>query len=332
MKMYSTKKLAIAITALVLSFSVQAQDLHVSQWDASPVQLNPGLTGQYKGEEFRIVSQFRNQWGSLSSKYVTTSLAFDVPFKERFGLGGYLLNNDAAKIYNEFNLVMGGSYNVIDPSNEKHRLGFGLQAGIIHKSTFPRELVYDAQYDNNGNFDSYLPSGETIEGESRLLPEVNFGLFYQHLDYHHWYRPYAGVSLFHITQPKQGIIIADADRLPIRWNGHAGSKFTFDGFNLDLKFFGQYQKGAWEVLGGLEGVFDLGREDIQGIVGCQYRWQESVIPEIGLRYFNLDLKVSYDINVSGLKAYTQGYGGIEFSLVVMGSTTPGRLIPGIPRH
>ncbi|MFN7015385.1 MAG: type IX secretion system membrane protein PorP/SprF, partial [Bacteroidia bacterium] len=46
-------------------FSVQSQDIHFSQFLASPLTLSPGTTGHFNGD-YRIAANHRTQWRSVT--------------------------------------------------------------------------------------------------------------------------------------------------------------------------------------------------------------------------------------------------------------------------
>jgi len=85
--------LFIVIVNGQLSFG---QDIHFSQFNNSPLNLNPGLTGSFIGD-IRLVANLRNQWSSVTTPYSTYGLTVDAntilntPFN--VGIGFY---NDKA--------------------------------------------------------------------------------------------------------------------------------------------------------------------------------------------------------------------------------------------
>jgi hypothetical protein len=67
--------LVSAAIVLVLN-GVRAQDIHFSQFDQSPFNINPALTGAFDGA-FRFIGNQRSQWRSVTVPYRTTGLAVD---------------------------------------------------------------------------------------------------------------------------------------------------------------------------------------------------------------------------------------------------------------
>ncbi|MBL4577608.1 MAG: type IX secretion system membrane protein PorP/SprF, partial [Flavobacteriales bacterium] len=59
--------------------SVEAQDIHFSQFYFSPMTMNPGNTGFFNGKH-RIASNYKSQWklASGGAPYVTYSGSYDV--------------------------------------------------------------------------------------------------------------------------------------------------------------------------------------------------------------------------------------------------------------
>ena len=61
----------------VLSADISAQDIHFSMFYASPITLNPALTGVFDGT-YRVAAIYRNQWQSVSTPYNTFAASFDI--------------------------------------------------------------------------------------------------------------------------------------------------------------------------------------------------------------------------------------------------------------
>ncbi len=322
MKRFIKIILTFSFVSCVCLKTASAQDFHTAHINASPITLNPAHTGVFDHGDLRAVAQFRSQWASVANKFITSAFAFDMPFKERWGLGGYIINNDASKLFNTFNMVVGASYNVMEPSNEKHQLTCGIQVGVIHKKIDIDEYVFDNQY-SFGTFNTYLPSGENIDQATRMLPDLNFGILYRMIDYHKTFQPYAGGSIFHLLNPKEGFIDNDDARLPLKWVAQGGSKINIEEFTIDPKFLFMYQRNAMELNFGFNASYTIESANIDILTGFFYRWEDALIPMLGINYYDMVFQMSYDINVSDLNVYSQGRGGIEFSIMFTGFTRGG---------
>lgn len=308
----------LPLISLLITSGVYAQDPHMTQYDASPLILNPAKTGMLDEVQYRSIAQFRSQWGTVTNKpFTSTSLAFDMPLDQRWGIGGYILNNDAPRVYNSFNFVISGAYEIMDPSQDEHSLSVGLQLGGIYKKTKQKELVFDQQY-SNGVFNPNLPSGEDFDQQSRIMPEVNMGIGYEMDNENKTFNPYAGLAVFHITSPDESMLSTTQEsRLPRRYLFHGGSRIhVHDRFRLKPKFLIARQENIMEYLGGLHASYEFQNEvSTELLLGGGYRLDDAAYAMVGVDHNELLFRMSYDFNTSGLKAYSRGNGGWEFSVV-----------------
>ena len=96
----------------IASVSV-AQDPNFSQFFASPLTLNPALTGKFDGS-FRLAGNYRNQWPSINNAFVTKTGSADfhllnnnLPEIDRWGFGVLFMNDqngNGALRTNQFSL------------------------------------------------------------------------------------------------------------------------------------------------------------------------------------------------------------------------------------
>lgn len=307
----------ILLTTICFSFQLNAQDAHLSQFDALRTVLNPGETGMFKDADFRASAQYRNQWGALGSKYSTSSFSYDMPLNKRWGAGAYVLNDDASNAYNVFKFVLGGAYQIMEDNNE-HMLSVGLQAGIIYKSFNENALLFDSQWSGE-NFDSDQASGENFEKYYKLMPEVNIGVYYESINKNQKIQPYGGLAFFHVTNPSESFLSTKQSRLPIRHQLNVGARYKIDDkITLDPGVYTQYQRNILELNAGLRGEYIINKT-ITGRAGVYYRVKDAFIILLGINYKNVDFNFSYDINTSSLKTYTNGKGAFEFSIVFRGT-------------
>ncbi len=309
-------KLKYIITIILLniiSTYIFSQDAHLSQYDMSPVWLNPAQTGMDKNLKFRAGNQSRSQWVSSTAKYINNVFAYDMPLDAHWGVGGYISDDDAAKMLNVFKFVLSASYQITN-DNDKHYLAGGLQVGMIYKNIDENRMIFDNQW-NDGVFDDDLPSGESLEKYHEILPEVNVGMYYKFKNGIKKYKPYAGFSIFHATNPRENFTGAEKANLPMRFQFNAGSKFLInDKLTLEPMALYMRQRTAYELIGGTKGYYNF-NDDLQLIMGGYYRLHDAVIILAGIKYKNLIFQSSYDINISDLSAYTNRHGGFEFSII-----------------
>ncbi len=223
-------KKAILILILASSLIGYGQDFHLSQFEASPMHLNPAMTGAFEGDH-RLSIHYRNQWRSIATKaFVTSALSYDTPIHKVNGLsvGGFILNNRAgAGGYNALNALVSGSYDYSLKSNPHHHFVTGLQFGMIHKSVDINKLSFGSQYtpQDGGGINPDIASNEFINSQAAYLFDLNVGgIYYFSSDISRLY-PFFGGSIFHLTQPKETFYEQD-NLLPRRYLFHGGLKYN----------------------------------------------------------------------------------------------------------
>src|ERR1041385_4230493 len=66
----------LVLVVITLTTNVCAQDPSFSQFFASPLNVNPALTGDI-GTKWRVISNYRNQWLGPANPYTTGTVSFD---------------------------------------------------------------------------------------------------------------------------------------------------------------------------------------------------------------------------------------------------------------
>ena len=143
MNVHKMIKCLCTISVLIfLTGLLNAQDAHLSQYDASPMYINPGMTGMYKGD-YRAYINYRNQWSAVGNKpWTTYAVSYDRPYK-RYGMGAFVMNNQAGiGGFNVLNFVLSGAYEITQDPKLYNHLSVGLQLGFIHKYFNPGNYVY----------------------------------------------------------------------------------------------------------------------------------------------------------------------------------------------
>src|SRR5579863_2409265 len=99
------RKIYVVLLVVVYAVTSNAQDIHFSQYYASPLSLNPALTGNVNGV-FRASFNYRNQWFNIPTlnsiaPYQTYQASFDMPLlrdrlgNDGFGVGAMFYNDKA---------------------------------------------------------------------------------------------------------------------------------------------------------------------------------------------------------------------------------------------
>ncbi len=306
---------ASALILLTLPYQGFAQDPQISQWETMPALTNPARAGMLAPQEVRAAGLYRSQWGVLSTRFSTSLFSFEMSPKERWGISGVFLNSDAAGIMNVFMFTAGGSYEITKPNNGKYSLSTSLQLGFIFKTLQPTELVFDSQY-QDGHFNTDIPSGELFERTTRFMPDVNFGIAYQNHNEKQDFNPFGYIGIFHINAPNESFLESSKSRLPQKYVAGGGTLYKpTPELTLSIEALGLYQKMAWQANLGFGINYEIPNAEVGLMGGAKWRYGDAVIPLIGVKYKTLTYRMSYDINISGLKEYTDNKGAIEFTLI-----------------
>jgi type IX secretion system PorP/SprF family membrane protein len=318
-----TKILIPIIIALSVSMKSYAQDFHLTQYDAFSLYLNPALTGAYLGDDwsYKIHTIYRTQWKTIPNKpYQTYGLGFDKPYK-RVGVGGYLLNNRSGSAdFNTLNFQLSGAYFITDPETSPHVLNVGAQAGLFYKSFNYNKLLFENQYDNEtGQLNSSMSSGESFNKTSRVNFDANVGVFYKYKDWRSKLNPFLGFSIFHVNMPMENFAGNDK-RLPMKFNLNGGVDIRLNNiWKVVPMALYMNQAQADELNVGMLAYYTLNRkEGHELIVGFNHRAKDASMVQLGMKYNNYILRMSYDINTSYLKSYSRRRGGYEITLQICG--------------
>ncbi len=314
-------KRLLLLTAFVTAFgALQAQDIHFSLFNMSPLSLNPALTGAYPGTA-RIGGIYRDQWASfLPNQFTTPSFFIDAPIIRGFrkndwvGVGMLTINDQAgtSRMRTSVNMFS-ASYHLALDKDAKTVITLGLQGGSVQRSFSFDDLIFadeseltggmpGSSQDRNINTNtSYLDFGTGLMLRTQLSNQSNIE---------------AGLAFGHITRPKGAAFqVTDDDdaRRPMRIAAHAtyNTKLT-DQWSLSPTAFYQTTGGATELaIQGWTG-YQL-KPEIKLNFGLGYRVADAGQVLLGLDYEDLRVALSYDVNVSSLTEVSRYQGGFEIA-------------------
>ena len=155
------RKLYSSLLVLMFTVAAYAQDIHFSQYSASPLTLNPALTANINGA-FRFAANYRTQWFTIPTlnsiaPFQTYQVSVDVPIlRERLGndglgFGGMFYGDRAGDgALTTYCGMASIAYHKAVDRYGKARVSLGLQAGVVSKQIKINELIFESQLDNFG--------------------------------------------------------------------------------------------------------------------------------------------------------------------------------------
>ncbi len=307
--------LAVLLQVVIVSRLHAQVDPHFSQYYAYPLWLNPALTGVIDGDS-RLTANYKSQWQSISNAYQTAALSGDFRATDKVGVGFNVIDQKAGSAgYNYLAAYGSFGYGIALNGDGTQHLHFGLQAGFISRNFDVGKLQFDDQYNPLTGFDPSIPSNEYFATTSATIFDAGTGIYYFSDNQSSSTNAFGGVSLFHITQPKDKFATDGLDNtLPMRLTIHGGLRIvTSDFLSLTPHFIYIMQQKAQEKDIGLYSEM-AADENNSFIVGGMYRFGDAAIADIGYHSDSFTVGLSYDFNVSQLHSITKTRGGFEISL------------------
>jgi type IX secretion system PorP/SprF family membrane protein len=318
------KLLVTLIFCVTLAGVSMAQDPNFSQFFASPVTLNPALTGKFDGV-YRFTANYRNQWPTINNAYTTATAAFDmgilknrIPDYDQFGVGimGFTDRAGEGGILTNNYLGLSTAYHKALDENGYHQIGVGFQGTYVNKRINTASLKFLDQLTPLGFTN---PTSEVFTSNQVNLTyfDLNAGFIYNGSSngYNNYY---VGASMYHINRPKESFQGGDFLLNP-RVTIQAGGKIPVGTYNY-LHIAGNHSIQAKAHNTMIGGAFSLNanNDDVNPTnvyLGTWYRFNDALIPYLGLEFGEWHFGASYDVNTSSLKPASNSRGGVEISII-----------------
>ena len=334
-----------AFIALVLvGMAAKAQDIHFSQYYASPLTLNPALTGKFDGFA-RINGIYRGQYFGLSQ----SSSIFRTPaISADFSLLKDKMNGNALgvglSVVNDQQSVTGGDgtsgkigttsialdlgYTLNLNKKKSMQLSVGLEPSITMKKN-SGSYEFPQAFNNNLVYDVTSPNNESAAAAaSKTYFNFAYGLFFNHqpidmLTY------FIGFSMNNVARPQTAVIQTN------NANGKLNFLYVLHG-GLEIKvakkwtlipgFLYQNTAKANEANAGITAGYDVLDKDKNGIrqkatiyfglwnrmgndVNSAFQYR-NITPKIGFDYRKFRVDFAYDISVGNIASDAHPVPGI----------------------
>lgn len=317
-----TKHPLLIALFLVGALCARGQDLHFSQFDFSPLNMNPALTGIFKGD-MRFTGNVRSQWVTVPVSYLTASAGYDFKLYDKnlqntLFAGGVLFNYDRAGDGNLSLAQLGLSTSVTQQLSDQNFLTLGVQFNVHQRSLRPADLTFGNQFDGE-QFNPNLSSREDFETTVDNYFGIAIGLNWHYQVPESRTRIDAGFGMFNFNQPEVSFLGDASSLLNNRLAYHAKASFLVSkDIDLVAKFLGQSQGKYQEMVAGAGVLIHLnqavGRE-LALQLGGGYRFDDALFPEAHLFIGPWTFGLSYDVNSSDFSVATNRAGGVELSVM-----------------
>jgi len=325
--------------------TLQAQDLHFSQFNENPSLINPALTGV--SGLLRASVAYKDQWRSVSVPYSTYGASVEsrlrsgnwqqaddfrtktykrVTGRMAAGLSAYNSTaGDGRMSQTQVNLSLASFI----PTSDRSYVSLGIQAGLAQRRVDYSKLVFPNQY-NGTVYDPSMNAHEDFSSQNFVYPDLSAGLLWSHgydekaIAANDQLTADIGLAVYHLNRPRFRYFRGGNDQLDMRFVFHGKMLKGFANSNMALapSYQVQVQGPAVEVLGGVMYKYYLNEASkYTGYVkrtsigvGAYYRVQDALIASVLLELKQLAVGFSYDLNLSGLTRASYTRGGAEITL------------------
>lgn len=317
---------------------ISAQDKHFTQFYASPLTLNPALTGAFDGS-YRLGTIYRDQWRQVLDNPIKTfsmgaDLRFDAPGKnnndDAIGLGLMFFNDKVSVIdFSTTQIAISMAYHKSLGGGKRQFLTLGAQLGLTQRNVNYESLDFHDEFDG---FNGY--TGTTLEE----LPTNNFAFadYSVGLNYTAKFgrsgRIFVGSALHHFLQPTISFYETDAegDKLYMKLNGQFAASLpltrdnrvsllprvlvAIQGPHMEINA-GANIRTAMGKYGGSAVHFGAWARPVRNSDGLGL---DAVVAMLGFEISSVLLGLSYDLNIGALQA-KQRQSAFEISVAYLGN-------------
>lgn len=304
-KIRTMRKLIFAALLLLAAGQMEAQDPIFSQFYATPLQINPGLTGS--GYAPRIGGAYRNQWTGFNNAYRTYSVFYDQNIDRlNSGIGFNLETDDAGNGIvrtTRFSALYAYRLKITDGLAVK----IGIEAGAQQRAIDWDQLTFPDQIDPLDG-PVITTSEQRPDQLNKTVLDISSGLVLLSEKF------VLGAAIKHLNAPNEGVLLIHDNLsrgLPLRYTLHGGTEIVVKAGNkqnpasfispnflfLSQGPYKQLNIGAYLAAGPVFG-------------GAWYRHTfrnaDAAILLIGFRQDMFKIGLSYDLTVSGLAGRAGG--------------------------
>ncbi|NNE28496.1 MAG: PorP/SprF family type IX secretion system membrane protein [Saprospiraceae bacterium] len=319
---------------LLVAYGLSSQDIHFSHIHASPVHLNPAMTGVFDKGEIRLIGNSRLQWETFTKGYKTLAAGVDAKI---FSLNSTSTLSGGIQVYADRAGDLNFSTNRVDLNlavqktfdrQSRNMISLGFQGGYINHSIDYSKMIGYEQEDELLNF----------APKSLNTWDLGLGMSWFHrVDRRDYF--YLGGSAFHLNNPTISFFgemdsngrDSDMEMGKVLYRKivlHGGGKFKLSKNLSSLPSFIFMDQGPHrEVKVGsffkYRNSRSQKRKDYAVYLGAWLRWYaemdmwgtDAVNLSVRLDHGTSIFTFSFDVNISKLTQASHGLGGPEFSII-----------------
>ncbi len=323
-----------ALALLLLFHYIEAQDLHFTQFELTPVHVNPAFTGMFQGS-YRIGGVFRDQnapGAGLGDDFRTPHFFMDANFpwglrkKDWVGFGiNFFQDRSGAIDLGRGGFLAVAAYHFVFGKGNKNDLALGAQYGAIG---------YSVKSPQNARIEDGIRTGQASIDQSKLnevnanYNDISIGLAFSTALGSKAHLLRVGINAGRVNQPDLTLISgsgggAAPQRLGMLWTGNAMLRYHYSE-KIDLvpmlwvRSTGKFNVSSAQCMASY--LYDVDKK-IRLNGGLGYRFTGDLQVMLGLDYGSVKAQLAYDHTVANRKQAQNpvGVGGFELGLVYIGT-------------
>lgn len=291
-----------------------AQEGQFSQYFASGAILNPAFIGT--NPTVSLTSNYKRSGSQSNESFLELMQAtISYPFKKKtsrdFQIGGagvtfWKESRGFQGFYTAQKILLTGAYAIKFSRLSNQSLIFGLQGGMVQNQLNDQNFQWGSQFSRYIGFDQ-ARNGESLSTKPLLFPTFNFGVIYSTFDNNNYFvrdkSLLVGASVDYLNEPnlqQEGVGITTRSRIY--------RLFGFANFNLAPRVaafpsgYVLYSDGNQQINLGLylSSLISSAKayNAVTLLAGAWYRVDDSIILLTGLKYNEIRLGISADLNAS----------------------------------
>ncbi len=329
-------KLFLLLPAVFALNLLSAQDIHFTQYNMSPMTLNPANIGAFNGT-VRIGGIYRDQWLSIigSSRFTTPSLWVDAPIIRGFGkhdwigIGGMFFSDKAGSgglVHGAFKF--GAAYHLaLDKKGDTYfTLGgnYGSENRSVDYTKFTFEDGWLDAKNHGGNYGNSLDYKSSEPTVKSNYTDLDVGLKFT-TKLSKTADLTLGASMYHLLRPRYSILPSggtggtgntdDPQNIPRRLIVHGTFNTEMSKqLSFSPSFLFQSMGGGQEIM--LQAPFGYKLDPKKDLIlraGLGYRLGDALALLLGFSKGPWNVGLAYDFNISDLTTVSRYQGGFELA-------------------
>lgn len=338
------KKLIISFIALCLGFTdamATGPDIHFSQYNASPLNLNPALAGM-NSCRYRVNANVKMQYAGAAANmpfvYNTGGVGFDISMGHGYkfkNFGGFGLNyySDFAGelLFTTHKAELTFAYHILLNKYGTQTLSLAATGGLGFHSLNSSKATFNDQYIDG----VYNPNGprEVFDRNKFIYGDIGAGALWSMTSKNMKNNYFLGLATTHLNQPKLAFYRDNPERLYLKLTFHGGASIKVKGkFSMLPSFMYLHQGSSNEFNFGTYVRYQLGylpSDKTAVYLGAWGRVNNQFDAFIIAARFDIkgvNIGFSYDVNLSKFSPGTGTVGGPELSILYNGCFKKGNKV------